>query len=59
MFKIFVDKKKVAEVIGWDAYFDTMEKVAADHPGLYDPDKIFSEMEFPPRRNIPQFLIFP
>ncbi len=46
VFKIFVDKKKVAEVIGWDAYFDTMEKVAADHPGLYDPDKIFSEMEF-------------
>ncbi len=45
-FKIFVDKKKVAEVLGWDAYFTTMETVAANHPGLYDPDKIFSDMEF-------------
>ena len=46
VFKIFVDKKKVTEVIGWDAYFDTMATVATDHPGLYDPDKIFSDMEF-------------
>ena len=45
-FKIFVDKKKVAEVTGWDAYFETMEQVSAEHPGLYDPDRIFSEMEF-------------
>jgi len=45
-FKIFVDKKKVDEVMGWDAFFKTMEKVSADHPGLYDEDKIFSDMEF-------------
>ncbi|MBI9079839.1 MAG: hypothetical protein JEY79_08875 [Pseudodesulfovibrio sp.] len=45
VFKIFVDKKKIIEVIGWDAYFQTMETMAADHPGLYDPDKIFSDME--------------
>lgn len=46
IFKIFVDKRKVAEVNGWDAYFETMEQVAADHPGLYDPEKLFKEMEF-------------
>ena len=45
-FKIFVDKKKVAEVLGWDAYFKTMKTVATDHPDLYDPDKIFADMEF-------------
>lgn len=46
IFKVFVDKKKVAEVIGWDAFFDAMKKVDAEYPGLYDEDKIFSEMEF-------------
>lgn len=46
IFKIFIDKKKVTEVNGWDAYFEAMEKIAAEHPGLYDPDKIFSDMEF-------------
>lgn len=45
-FKIFVNKKKVAEVLDWDAYFTTMETVAVDHPGLYAPDKIFADMEF-------------
>lgn len=45
-FKIFVDKKKVAEVLGWDAFFTTMKEVDATHPGLYDQDKIFTEMEF-------------
>lgn len=45
-FKIFIDKKKITEVQGWDAYFETMEKVSETHPGLYDPDKIFGEMEF-------------
>lgn len=45
-FKIFVNRKKVAEVMEWERFFPAMEKVAADHPGLYDPDRIFSEMEF-------------
>lgn len=45
-FKIFVDKKKVAEVMGWDAYFEAMEQLSTKHPGLYDPDKIFADMEF-------------
>lgn len=45
-FKIFVDKKKVAQVLGWDAYFTAMEIVAADHPGIYDPDRFFADMEF-------------
>jgi len=45
-FKIFVDKKKLTEVLGWDAFFSTMETVSIDHPGLYDPDTIFSGMEF-------------
>jgi len=44
-FKIFVDKKKVAEVQGWDAYFETMEKVDKEHPGLYEPENIFAQME--------------
>ncbi|MGE4423560.1 MAG: hypothetical protein AB7D39_14785 [Pseudodesulfovibrio sp.] len=44
-FKVFVDKKKVAEVTGWDAYFETMDGLAEEHPGLYDPDRIFSDME--------------
>ena len=46
IFKIFVDKKKVAEVTGWDEYFETMKKMSADHPGLYDSDTIFESMEF-------------
>jgi hypothetical protein len=45
VFKIFVNKKKVAEVIGWDAFFETMEQVAADYPGLYTPDALFADME--------------
>ena len=45
VFKIFVDKKKAAEVIGWDAFFETMEQVAANHPRLYDPDTLFAGME--------------
>jgi hypothetical protein len=45
-FKIFVDKRKVAEATGWDAYFQAMETLAAERPGLYDPDRIFGEMAF-------------
>lgn len=45
-FKIFVNKKKEAQVIGWDAYFATMKKIAARYPGLYDEDRVFSEMKF-------------
>lgn len=45
-FKIFVDKKKVAEPLGWGGYFATMEAVSSKHPGLYDPDRIFGDMEF-------------
>lgn len=45
VFKIFVDKKKVNEVIGWDAFFPAMEDVAAAYPGLYEQDRVFSEME--------------
>ena len=45
VFKVFVDKKKVTEVIGWDAFFPAMEEVAADHPGLYDQDRLFADME--------------
>nr|WP_272700839.1 hypothetical protein [Desulfovibrio sp. Fe33] len=45
IFKIFVDKRKVAEVSGWDEYFKTMETLAAERPGLYAPDRIFSDME--------------
>ncbi|CCO23482.1 hypothetical protein [Maridesulfovibrio hydrothermalis] len=45
-FKIFVNKKKEAQVLGWDAFFTTMEEISQKHPSLYDKDKIFSEMEF-------------
>ncbi|WP_027723372.1 hypothetical protein [Maridesulfovibrio zosterae] len=45
-FKIFVNKKKEAQVLGWDAYFATMNEITAKYPGLYDEDRIFSEMEF-------------
>ena len=45
VFKVFKDKRKVAEVIGWDDFFTTMEGIRADYPNLYDPDKVFSEME--------------
>lgn len=45
-FKIFVNKKKVAEVYGWDEYFAEMQKFQEDYPGLYDEDKVFSEMKF-------------
>lgn len=45
IFKVFVDKKKVTEITGWDEFFPAMERFAADHPGLYDEDALFSEME--------------
>lgn len=45
-FKIFVDKKKFDEVMGWDAFFSAMERLDETHPGLYDAEKIFSDMEF-------------
>ncbi|BDQ38801.1 hypothetical protein SYK_31610 [Pseudodesulfovibrio nedwellii] len=45
-FKIFVDKKKVAEAAGWDNYYSTMDSIAAKYPGLYDADKIFNDMKF-------------
>lgn len=45
VFKIFADKKKVDEVVGWDAFFPAMKTFAADHPGLYDPDTFFANRE--------------
>ncbi|NDV23066.1 hypothetical protein [Desulfovibrio sp. JC022] len=45
-FKIFVNKKKEMQVLGWDAYFEAMDEISARHPDLYDEDKLFSEMEF-------------
>lgn len=41
-FKIFVDKKKIAEVIGWEAFFEETSKL---DPELYDEDAVFSAME--------------
>lgn len=45
VFKIFVDKKKVTEVVGWNAFFPAMEAVAESRPGIYDEDAFFSGME--------------
>lgn len=45
-FKIFVNKRKEALLSGWNAFFATMPEIAAKYPGLYDEQKIFSEMEF-------------
>ena len=45
-FKIFADKKKYAEAMGWDAFFDTMDALSVERPGLYEPDRIFADMEF-------------
>lgn len=45
-FKIFIDKKKVAEARGWDAFFSTMKTISDEHPGLYDPNKLFNDMNF-------------
>jgi hypothetical protein len=44
IFKIFKDKKKVTEVNGWDAFFQTMEDIASREPRLYDPDTFFATM---------------
>jgi len=45
IFKIFVDKKKVDEVAGWDAFFEALDALASERPDLCDPDRIFSDME--------------
>ncbi|WP_319764211.1 hypothetical protein [Maridesulfovibrio sp.] len=45
-FKIFINKKKEAQVLGWDAYFAIMAEISSKYPGLYDAEKLFSEMEF-------------
>ncbi|MUM78650.1 hypothetical protein GKC30_13500 [Pseudodesulfovibrio sp. F-1] len=44
IFKVFVDKRKAAEIEGWDAFFTTMDALDVKHPGLYDPDRLFEEM---------------
>ena len=45
-FKIFVNKKKAAQVIGWDAFFPAMQEISAAHPGIYDEEKVFGDMEY-------------
>jgi hypothetical protein len=45
VFKVFVDNKKVTEVVGWSAFFPAMEALAESHPGLYDEDAFFTDME--------------
>ena len=45
-FKLFVNKKKEAEVIGWDAFFETMNQISKKYPSLYDEEKVFSDMSF-------------
>ncbi|WP_320172039.1 hypothetical protein [Maridesulfovibrio sp.] len=45
-FKIFVNRTKITEVIGWDAFFPAMNMVAEKHPGLYDAEKLFTDMKF-------------
>jgi hypothetical protein len=44
IFKIFVDKKKAAEVAGWGAFFDALETLGNDRPKLCNPAAIFAEM---------------
>ncbi|WP_419785049.1 hypothetical protein [Pseudodesulfovibrio sp.] len=43
--KVFVNNKKHLEVNGWDAFFEAMETFKKEHPGLYDPDRFFTDME--------------
>ncbi len=45
IFKVFIDKKKVEEVNGWDAFFDTIKTVSNNNPGLYDEDRFFHGMK--------------
>lgn len=45
-FKIFVDKRKFAEVHGWEGYFKAISDLRDEHPDLYDEDRIFTDMEF-------------
>ena len=45
IFKVFVDKKKLTEVAGWDAFFETLDTLAEERPGLCAPDRIFADME--------------
>ncbi len=45
-FKLLVNKKKQAEVLGWDGFFEAMIEISANHPSLYDEDKVFTDMEF-------------
>jgi len=45
IFKVFVDNKKVLELSGWDAFFEAMETFGKEHPGLYDQDTFFTDME--------------
>lgn len=45
IFKFFVDKKKISEVNGWDAFFENLEKIKVDYPELYDEERLFSDMK--------------
>lgn len=45
VFKIFVDKRKVKEVSGWDGFFTAMKELSEKFPGLYNEDMVFTAME--------------
>lgn len=44
VFKIFVDKHKIAEKVGWEEFFAYLPELAAAHPDLFDAQRIFSDM---------------
>lgn len=44
-FKIFKDNDKLAEVQGWDGFFEYVPELQEKHPGLYDQERFFSAMQ--------------
>lgn len=43
-FKVFLNDKRIGEIEGWDRFFEDIENLTGDHPGVYDEDDFFGSM---------------
>lgn len=45
VFKVFVDKRKIAEKVGWEKFLAYLPELEDAHPDLFNKQKIFSDMQ--------------
>ncbi|MBN2141324.1 MAG: hypothetical protein JW718_10015 [Desulfovibrionaceae bacterium] len=45
VFKFFKNNKKFKEVVGWEAFFDELDRLKQEEPDLFDEEEFFKGME--------------